>query len=121
MEDEPSEAPKAPRGRRGKPKGTPVADMAAEDRALVTRTARRTYEILEYTVERLYDEVVSSDGVPHISSSLASALLSLQKMAAGMLDKHPGLLAEVQAQGTDPETTDDDLEKILEAIGAEEG
>lgn len=109
-----------PRGRLRTKTGTPVATMADEDRELVTRTARRAYQILEELVERLWDEVAEADGAV-LSPKTTLAMLNLQKMAAGMIDKHPGLLAELQAQGTDPETTDDDLEKILEAIGGEEG
>lgn len=123
-DDEPTADAPRPRGRPRTKTGTPVAAMDEVDRELVTRTARRAYQILEVLVERLWDEVAESDGAV-LSPKTTAAMLSLQKMAAGMIDKHPGLLAELQAQGPDPEATDEELEKILEAVEgqaeAEEG
>jgi hypothetical protein len=118
-EDPPTEDAPPPARRSPKRKGTPVVDMAAEDRALVTRTARRAYEILEILVERLFDQVVDAPEVPKLPVGTVTAMLNLQKMAAGMIDKHPGLLAELQSGGADPEATDDDLERILRAVDPE--
>lgn len=119
-DDDPTEDGPRPRGRPRTKTGTPIASMADEDRELVTRTARRAYQILEELTERLWDEVVESSGVV-LSPKTTMAMLNLQRMAAGMIDKHPGLLADVQSQGTDPEATDDELERVLAAVEQSRG
>jgi hypothetical protein len=107
----------APRRGRGK-KGTPTSAMAEHDRVLVTRTARRAYQVLEIMVERIYTEIVEADkkAVPKLHRDTAQAMLNLQKMAAGMIDTHPGLLEDLQEGGVDPEATDEDVEGMLEAL-----
>lgn len=122
-EQDPEDTPRA-RPRRGST-GTAVSSMASSDRELVTHTARRAYEILGVLVDRLYAQVNENENLVRLDKDAMAAMLSLQRMAAGMIDKHPGLLAELQAQGPDPEATDEELEKILEAVEgqaeAEEG
>ena len=113
--DEPDDPPG--KGRRRASKGTaPVEDLSASDRERVTHTARRGYEILDILVERIYEFVLDSDGVPELPRDTMQGMLNLQKTLGGMLTQHPGLLAEVKAQGVDPEATDEDLDRILHAI-----
>jgi hypothetical protein len=107
----------APRRGRGK-MGVPISAMAEHDRVLVTRTTRRAYQILELMVERIWDQVVETDKktVPKLHRDTTLAMVNLQRMAAGMIDKHPGLLEDLQEGGVDPMATDEEVEGMLEAL-----
>lgn len=115
-DDEPTEDAPRPRTRSKEGGSAPISAMSAEDRAMVTAIPRRVYEIIELTVDKLWAEISESQGVPKIPGATAKALLDLQKMAAGVIDKHPGLFNELEAQGKKPEATDEDLERVLAAL-----
>lgn len=115
-DDEPTEDAPRPRTRSKEGGSAPISAMSDEDRAMVTAIPRRIYEIIELTVDRLWVDIVESEGVPKIPGSTAKALLDLQKVAAGVIDKHPGLFSELEAQGANPRAAEDDLEKVLAAL-----
>lgn len=97
-------------------KGTPAKLLTEEDRERVLVTVRDSYLVLQTTVARLRLEVEAADGVPRIDRDTAQALLNLQRMTAGLVEAHPGLM-ELAKQGEEQAATDDDVEAILEVLG----
>lgn len=116
--------PRRPSGRRPSVKElgqTPVEQMAVPDRDRALGIVRKTYSALAILAERMFEEV--KGGATELDRDTAQAALSWQRMAAGIVEAHPGLLAleKGEAQGVEPIPTEDELEEILVALGVEAG
>lgn len=101
------------RGRAAAPRGTPARRMSEDDREAVVATVRDAYAILRMLVERT--RVAVEAGSVELNRDTTQAMLNLQRMAAGLVDAHPGLLELVKGASGEGEVTDDDLDAILKA------
>lgn len=113
--------PKAPPTPPASPKrGAPAKAMEPSDREEVLATVRDTYAILRNLaarIRRVLERQIDEDGeLPKLDRDTSQAMLNLQRMAAGLIDAHPGLLELVKASG-DEEVSEDDLRSILQALG----
>lgn len=111
----------APRPSRAKPRVS-VEDMAPQDRERIVGIVRDVHVMLSRLADstRRYVEAAAEvgDEPPKLDRDTAQAALNLQRMAASLIDSHPGLL-ELAAAGEDKAkgVGDEDLNDVLAALG----
>lgn len=99
-------------------KGAPAALMDEDDRARALTTVRNAYRVIHLIVSRTLGQVEHGPGgqIPSLDRDTSQALLNLQRVAAGMIDSHPGLMELAKGEEPGENLSEDDLAGILDGI-----
>ncbi len=89
----------------------PADSLAQEDRDVALSIVRETYGLLNTRIQHL----ATIDTESPLPEKETRALLNLQKLAAGVIGAHPGLL-DLTSDGKAPIATKDDNDKFLQAL-----